>query len=207
MKKIIRLMLLLVGVLMWASEAQAQSWMDIFNSETLKKVVTSVTGGQTLSAASLQGTWTYVDPAVQMKGDNALKQVAGSVATAELEKKLKEQCAKVGIEEGLFNYTFNADSTFTSCLKKGTLNGTYSVDPEAKTVTLTYKASKTGFALYTMTAEAELLGDNLTLLFNADKLLAFMTKVAELSSNSTLQSLSKLANEYDGVMLGFDLKK
>ena len=79
MKKIIRLMLLLVGVLMWASEAQAQSWMDIFNSETLKKVVTSVTGGQTLSAASLQGTWTYVDPAVQMKGDNALKQVAGSV--------------------------------------------------------------------------------------------------------------------------------
>ena len=58
-----------------------------------------------------------------------------------------------------------------------------------------------------MTAEAELLGDNLTLLFNADKLLAFMTKVAELSSNSTLQSLSKLANEYDGVMLGFDLKK
>lgn len=207
MKKIIRLMLLLVGVLMWASEAQAQSWMDIFNSETLKKVVTSVTGGQTLSAASLQGTWTYVDPAVQMKGDNALKQVAGSVATTELEKKLKEQCAKVGIEEGLFNYTFNADSTFTSSLKKGTLNGTYSVDPEAKTVTLTYKVGKTGFALYTMTAEAELLGDNLTLLFNADKLLAFMTKVAELSSNSTLQSLSKLANEYDGVMLGFDLKK
>ena len=207
MKKIIRLMLLLVGVLMWASEAQAQSWMDIFNSETLKKVVTSVTGGQTLSAASLQGTWTYVDPAVQMKGDNALKQVAGSVATTELEKKLKEQCAKVGIEEGLFNYTFNADSTFTSSLKKGTLNGTYSVDPEAKTVTLTYKAGKTCFALYTMTAEAELLGDNLTLLFNADKLLAFMTKVAELSSNSTLQSLSKLANEYDGVMLGFDLKK
>ena len=76
MKKIIRLMLLLVGVLMWASEAQAQSWMDIFNSETLKKVVTSVTGGQTLSAASLQGTWTYVDPAVQMKGDNALKHCA-----------------------------------------------------------------------------------------------------------------------------------
>ena len=207
MKKIIRLMLLLVGVLMWASEAQAQSWMDIFNSETLKKVVTSVTGGQTLSAESLQGTWTYVDPAVQMKGDNALKQVAGSVATTELEKKLKEQCAKVGIEEGLFNYTFNADSTFTSSLKKGTLNGTYSVDPEAKTVTLTYKAGKTGCALYTMPAEAELLGDNLTLLFNADKLLAFMTKVAELSSNSTLQSLSKLANEYDGVMLGFDLKK
>ena len=207
MKKIIRLMLLLVGVLMWASEAQAQSWMDIFNSETLKKVVTSVTGGQTLSAASLQGTWTYVDPAVQMKGDNALKQVAGSVATTELEKKLKEQCTKVGIVEGVFNYTFNADSTFTSALKKGSLKGTYSVNEADKSIAFTYTAGTSNRAIYTLTATTVLAGDNLTLLFNADKLLTFLTKVASLSSNNTLQSLSQLANQYDGLMLGFDLKK
>ena len=86
-------------VVLWlcAASMQAQSLKDIFNWETVQKVVSSVTGGQSVTAASLQGTWTYVDPAVQLGSDNTLKQIAGAAATTELEKKLKEQCAKVGI--------------------------------------------------------------------------------------------------------------
>ena len=78
----------------------------------------------------------YVNPALQLEGDNALKNVAGSLAATEAEKKMKEYCAKVGIVEGVFNYVFNSDSTFTSALKRGSLKGTYSVSPEDKTVTL-----------------------------------------------------------------------
>lgn len=196
-------------VVLWlcAASMQAQSLKDIFNWETVQKVVSSVTGGQSVTAASLQGTWTYVDPAVQLGSDNTLKQIAGAAATTELEKKLKEQCAKVGIVEGVFNYTFNADSTFTSALKKGSLKGTYSVNEADKSITFTYTAGQSNRAIYSLTASTVLAGDNLTLLFNADKLLAFLTKVASLSSNATLQSLSNLANQYDGMKLGFDLKK
>ena len=196
-------------VVLWlcAASMQAQSLKDIFNSETVQKVVSSVTGGQSVTAASLQGTWTYVDPAVQLGSDNTLKQIAGAAATTELEKKLKEQCAKVGIVEGVFNYTFNADSTFTSALKKGSLKGTYSVNEADKSITFTYTAGQSNRAIYSLTASTVLAGDNLTLLFNADKLLSFLTKVASLSSNATLQSLSNLANQYDGMKLGFDLKK
>ena len=196
-------------VVLWlcAASMQAQSLKDIFNSETVQKVVSSVTGGQSVTAASLQGTWTYVDPAVQLGSDNTLKQIAGAAATTELDKKLKEQCAKVGIVEGVFNYTFNADSTFTSALKKGSLKGTYSVNEADKSITFTYTAGQSNRAIYSLTASTVLAGDNLTLLFNADKLLAFLTKVASLSSNATLQSLSNLANQYDGMKLGFDLKK
>lgn len=196
-------------VVLWlcAASMQAQSLKDIFNSETVQKVVSSVTGGKSVTAASLQGTWTYVDPAVQLGSDNTLKQIAGAAATTELEKKLKEQCAKVGIVEGVFNYTFNADSTFTSALKKGSLKGTYSVNEADKSITFTYTAGQSNRAIYSLTASTVLAGDNLTLLFNADKLLAFLTKVASLSSNATLQSLSNLANQYDGMKLGFDLKK
>ena len=88
-----------IGLWLCATSAQAQSWKDILKSETVQKVVSSVTGGQSVTVASLQGTWTYVDPAVQLGSDNTLKQIAGSAATTELEKKLKEQCAKVGIVE------------------------------------------------------------------------------------------------------------
>ena len=196
-----------IGLWLCATSAQAQSWKDILKSETVQKVVSSVTGGQSVKVASLQGTWTYVDPAVQLGSDNTLKQIAGSAATTELEKKLKEQCAKVGIVEGVFNYTFHEDSTFTSALKKGSLKGTYSVNEADKTIAFTYTAGTSDRAIYTLTASTVLAGDNLTLLFNADKLLTFLTKVASLTSNSTFQSLSQLAEQYDGLMLGFDLKK
>lgn len=196
-----------IGLWLCATSAQAQSWKDILKSETVQKVVSSVTGGQSVTVASLQGTWTYVDPAVQLGSDNTLKQIAGSAATTELEKKLKEQCAKVGIVEGVFNYTFHEDSTFTSALKKGSLKGTYSVNEADKTIAFTYTAGTSDRAIYTLNASTVLAGDNLTLLFNADKLLTFLTKVASLTSNSTFQSLSQLAEQYDGLMLGFDLKK
>ena len=196
-----------IGLWLCATSAQAQSWKDILKSETVQKVVSSVTGGQSVTVASLQGTWTYVDPAVQLGSDNTLKQIAGSAATTELEKKLKEQCAKVGIVEGVFSYTFHEDSTFTSALKKGSLKGTYSVNEADKTIAFTYTAGTSDRAIYTLIASTVLAGDNLTLLFNADKLLTFLTKVASLTSNSTFQSLSQLAEQYDGLMLGFDLKK
>lgn len=59
-----------------------------------------------------------MDPAIQLEGDNALKNVAASVASSEMEKKLKDYCAKIGIIEGAFNYTFNTDSTFIQCPEK-----------------------------------------------------------------------------------------
>ena len=52
-----------------------------------------------------------------------------------------------------------------------------------------------------------LSGNELTLLFNADKLLKFLSTVSSISSNTTLKAINKLASEYDGMMLGFDLKK
>ena len=124
----------------------------------------------------------------------------------EIEKKLNEYCAKVGIEAGAFNYTFNADSTFTSQLKGRTLNGTYSFNAEEKTIELKYgKLSKLNLA--TMTAYVVLSDNQLSLLFNVDKLLDFLTKLSSLSDNTALQTINKLASEYDGMKLGFELSK
>ena len=189
-----------------SGQAYGQSLKDLLNSSAVKDAVTSVTGGKKLTVENLAGTWTYTNPAVQLEGDNALKNVAGSVAAGELEKKLKTYCAKVGIVEGMFNYVFNSDSTFTNALKKKTLKGTYSINQDEKTVELKY-ALGGKLKVMTLTAHVVISGDELSLLFNADKLLDFLSKISSISDNTTLKMVNKLASEYDGMMLGFELKK
>ena len=207
MKKLLCMWMVVCGLLLIPGNMKGQSLKDILNSSAVKNAVTSVTGGKAVTFENLQGTWMYVNPALQLEGDNALKNVAGSLAATEAEKKMKEYCAKVGIVEGVFNYVFNSDSTFTSALKRGSLKGTYSVNPEDKTVTLRYMVGNKKLTVSTLTAHVVLSGNELTLLFNADKLLKFLSTVSSISSNTTLKAINKLASEYDGMMLGFDLKK
>ena len=207
MKKLLCMWMAVCGLLLIPGNMKGQSLKDILNSSAVKNAVTSVTGGKAVTFEYLQGTWMYVNPALQLEGDNALKNVAGSLAATEAEKKMKEYCAKVGIVEGVFNYVFNSDSTFTSALKRGSLKGTYSVSPEDKTVTLRYTVDNKKLTVSTLTAHVVLSGNELTLLFNADKLLKFLSTVSSISSNTTLKAINKLASEYDGMMLGFDLKK
>lgn len=207
MKKLLCMWMVVCGLLLIPGNMKGQSLKDILNSSAVKNAVTSVTGGKAVTFENLQGTWMYVNPALQLEGDNALKNVAGSLAATEAEKKMKEYCAKVGIVEGVFNYVFNSDSTFTSALKRGSLKGTYSVSPEDKTVTLRYTVDNKKLTVSTLTAHVVLSGNELTLLFNADKLLKFLSTVSSISSNTTLKAINKLASEYDGMMLGFDLKK
>ena len=76
-----------ICILLFVSgQAYGQSLKDLLNSSTVKDAVTSVTGGKKLDSRELAGTWTYTNPAVQLEGDNALKNVAGSVAAGELRK-------------------------------------------------------------------------------------------------------------------------
>ena len=185
MKKLLCMWMVVCGLLLIPGNMKGQSLKDILNSSAVKNAVTSVTGGKAVTFENLQGTWMYVNP----------------------EKKMKEYCAKVGIVEGVFNYVFNSDSTFTSALKRGSLKGTYSVSPEDKTVTLRYTVGNKKLTVSTLTAHVVLSGNELTLLFNADKLLKFLSTVSSISSNTTLKAINKLASEYDGMMLGFDLKK
>ncbi|MBP3516882.1 MAG: DUF4923 family protein [Parabacteroides sp.] len=206
MRKVWGLMMA-AGIFLSVSDAAyGQSIKDILNSSAVKDAVTTVTGGKKLTVENLAGTWTYVNPAIQLEGDNVLKNAAAGVASSEMEKKLKEYCAKVGIIEGVFNYTFNTDSTFTSVLKGRTLKGTYSFNADDKTMELHYgQIGKS--SLTTMTAHVVVTHDQLSLLFNADKLLDFLTKLSAVSKNTTLQTLNKLASQYDGMMMGFELKK
>lgn len=94
MKKLLCMWLAVCGLLLIPGNMKGQSLKDILNSSAVKNAVTSVTGGKAVTFENLQGTWMYVNPALQLEGDNALKNVAGSLAATEAEKKMKEYCAK-----------------------------------------------------------------------------------------------------------------
>lgn len=203
MKKI-HFLLVLVFMLTVSNATYGQSLKDILNSSGVKDVVSTVTGKQALTATDLQATWTYVKPACELVSSNLLKGAGGNIISAQIEKKIDELCTKAGISKEKFGYTFNADSTFSNTLGKGTpLNGTYTLDPETQIVTLQYGKAK----LTSIEAKVSRSGDNINLLFNANKLMDLITLVSNISENSTLKTINQLAKQYDGLMLGFELKK
>lgn len=204
MKKnyLLPLLLLLLSV---SNASYGQSLKDILNSSAVKEVVSAVVGEKALTAADLQANWGYVSPACDLESTNILKNAGGNVISSQIEKKLDDLCKKAGITEGKFSYTFNADSTFTNTLPKGKpLTGTYSFDAEKQTVTLKYgKLLK----LTTLEAKISKSGDNINLLFNANKLMTLLNLVSNLSQSESIKAVNQLFNQYDGIMLGFEMKK
>lgn len=185
-------------------ETQAQSLKDILNSSTIKDAVTAVTGGKKLTASNLEGTWTYTGPAVALGGDNALKDITGSVASKEIEKKLESYCDKIGLKEGAMSFTFKSDSTFSCLFKKKTFNGTYSLNESEKTMVLKFgnMGKMSSFSSY-----VTLSSDQLDILFNADKMFTLLNKLSTLTNNSTLKLADSVASQYDDLKVGFELKK
>ena len=198
MKKYVLSLAVVSALLLVKTNVQAQSWKDLFNKDNIEKVVNAVTGNQTID---MTGTWTYSGSAIEFESDNLLQKAGGAAAAAVAEKKLDEQLAKVGIKDGQVSFTFNADSTFTSTVGKRTMTGTYSYDATDKVVHLRY------FKLLNMNAKINCTSTNMDLLFNSDKLLKLIAFISSKSSSTTLKTISSLADSYDGMMLGFALKK
>ena len=193
MKKYVLSLAIVSALLFVTTNIQAQSWADLFKKENIEKVVNAVTGNNAIDMTS--------GSAIEFESDNLLQKAGGAAAASLAENKLNEQLAKVGIKDGQVSFTFNADSTFTSTVGKRTMNGTYSYDTSDKTVHLKY------FRLLNLNAKVNCTSSSMELLFNSDKLLKLISFISSKSSNTTLNAISSLADSYDGMMLGFELKK
>ena len=194
MKKLICIMALLCAV---AVQADAQSLKDI-----LTGVVGQVVGDKATTETSIIGTWDYVGPDCQLKGDDLLKNIGGDAAGAEVEKKMEPIYAKAGLNT--IQYTFNEDKTCSYTIKGKKVEGTYEFDAEAKTITI--KAGKLGIRT---TAHIVTLGSNMSFVFDADKILSVVKTITGVASkiNSSAATINALASKFDGMMIGFELKK
>ena len=189
---------ILAAGLFYTTNVQAQSLKDLLKRENVEKVVSAVTGKNT---ASMEGTWNYTGAAVEFESDNLLAKAGGTVAANTVEEKLNEQLAKVGFEEGKLSFTFNADSTFMARISGKDLKGTYSYDTSHQKVNLKFAK------LVGLNAKLNCTSTDMNLLFNFDKLLDLITFLSSKSNNNTLQTVGSLAEGYDGMLMGFSLKK
>ena len=182
-----------------ATNSRAQSWADLLNKDNISKVVNAITGNT--ETIDMAGTWSYKSSAIEFESDNLLMKAGGAAAATMAENKLNEQLSKVGIKEGQMSFTFNADSTFTSTVGKKKLSGTYSYNASTKQVDLKY------LKLLNLHAKVNCTSNSMDLLFNSDKLLKLMTFLGSKTNSTALKTVSSLAENYDGMMLGFGLKK
>lgn len=194
MKKIVCILALFCAI---AVQADAQDLKSI-----LTGVVKNVVGDKTTTATSIVGTWDYVAPDCQLKGDNLLTNIGGDTAGAEVEKKMVPVYEKTGLNT--IQFTFNEDKTCSYTVKGKKVNATYEFDAEAKTLTI--KGGKLGMKI---TAQVVTLGSNMSFLFDADKVLSVVKTITGVASKFSTQAstLNKLAEQFNGLLVGFELKK
>ena len=150
---------------------------------------------------TLQGDWKYNAPSVGVSGKNLLAGIGKPLAKGKLKKKLKNAYKKIGLDKARPQFVFNVDGTCSMKLMGASVKGTYNYNPTTEKIT---------FKWHGVPMNASLKRDGkkkLQLTFDADKLLKLMSLLGRFSDSSTIKALSTLLDNYEDVMVGFELKK
>ena len=168
----------------------------------LGKFLGSLLEGTTLNQKDIVGTWRYSGANCVFETENLLMKAGGEIAATKVEEKINASLTKLGLTGDQISFIFNADNTYSATIKGRLVQGTYALDVENNKITLTYLNG-----LGTITPQISKTGNTLSLLYDADKLLTFLTSVASVSNNSTLTTLNALLKSYDGMLIGMELQK
>lgn len=167
-------------------------------TNVLGTVLGTLLQGSTASAKSIVGTWTYSQPKVVFESNSVLAQIGSSVASSKIESTLSSQLQKLGFKSGKSTLTLNEDKTCTFALSGKTINGTYTYDASSNLLTIT---GGMGFA--NMSCTCTMNGNELYMLYDADKLLTAATSMS--SAVGSASTLSSLLSNYNGLKLGWTM--
>lgn len=175
--------------------------------EQLGGILSNLTSKNNFDLKELEGTWNYVAPAITFKSDNALNKIGGAAASAGVESKLAPYYKRLGLDKAVL--TFDAEGNFSIKLRATTLKGTVVRDEETPEGYVTFRFNalgKTNIGRVNAQVSKSATGE-ITLTFDASKVIAVVDKVATFTGNKSVQALSKILNSYDGVFAGARLKK
>ena len=163
----------------------------------------NVVANDKFSVDDLVGDWSYGSPAVSFQSDNALKKIGGAGAATAVENKLAPYYKTIGLDKTTL--TVDAEHNFSMKLGVAQLKGTIE---KAEDGSLVFAFNAFGkISLGKVSAHATKAGSTLNLTFDATRLIQILTKVAGVLNNSTLKAVTDLVNSYDGIYIGFKLKK
>lgn len=170
--------------------------------KVLSDILNQVFGGRELNVESMSGTWSYTGTAAAFETENLLKKAGGAVVATQVETELDKTITKIGVKSTNTYFIFNSDNSYSAKFAGIPFSGKYTINPTTKRVKMTYL-----MGLATMDGAVVLTSNNMQLLFDADAMLKLIKVLSKFSNDTSIQVLAKMADMYDGLLLGFDLKK
>ncbi|MBO5635885.1 MAG: DUF4923 family protein [Bacteroidales bacterium] len=171
---------------------------------TIVKIIGTVLGQfyDTTTKKALVGSWIYEEPAIQFESQNLLDQAGGVVASQSVADNITPYFEKLGLKTGGLAIDLREDNTCTFTIAGQTIDGTYEFGDETKKLSL-----KAGF-IPLPPAYLSIVNNQMAMTYDSSMLLNIVRVVGEASSSqSSLASVAKLADSYDGMKTGFTFKK
>ena len=170
-------------------------------SSIINGILNNVIGSGTFSKQDLCAhTWKYSKPGCAFTSENLLAKAGGEIAANKVEEKLSEYYSKFGFSGSNTYFTFNTDGTFTSKIDGKSWQGNYTFDEK------THAIQMKGLLL-SMSGYATKTTNGISLLFDQKKLLNLIKTMGALKGSSTLSAIGTIANNYDGMRVGFEMTK
>lgn len=170
-------------------------------SSIINGILNNVIGSGTFSKQDLCAhTWKYSKPGCAFTSENLLAQAGGEIAANKVEEKLGEYYSKFGFSSSNTYFTFKTDGTFAAKIDGKSWQGNYTFDEK------THAIQMKGLIL-SMSGYATKTTNGISLLFDQKKLLNLIKTIGSLKGNSTLSALGTIANNYDGLRVGFEMTK
>ena len=170
-------------------------------SSIISGILNNVIGSATFSQADLCAhTWKYSKPGCAFTSENLLAKAGGEIAASKVENKLEGYYKKFGFSSSNTYFTFNTDGTFSAKIDGKAWNGTYTFDEKTHAIQLKgLLLSASGYATKTT--------NGISLLFDQKKLLNLIKALSAFKGSSTLSAVGSIANNYDGMQVGFEMTK
>ncbi len=170
------------------------------NGTGVVNAITSVIGLDKVKAQNLIATWNYAGPGCAFTSENLLAKAGGEVAAVQIEEKVLPYYQQVGITASNTYITFKEDGTFSSKIAGTPFSGKYTFDEATQKITLKG-------LLLSMNCYTKREANGISILFEAKKLLTVLQTMSAMSGNKDLQTIGDLSKKYDGVRIGFDMKR
>lgn len=189
------------GILSAVLGGNSNSSSSSAGSSIINGILNNVIGSDTFSKQDLCAhTWKYSKPGCAFTSENLLAQAGGEIAANKVEEKLSEYYSKFGFSSSNTYFTFKTDGTFAAKIDGKSWQGNYTFDEK------THAIQMKGLIL-SMSGYATKTANGISLLFDQKKLLNLIKTIGSLKGSSTLSALGTIANNYDGMRVGFEMTK
>ena len=170
-------------------------------SSIINGILNNVIGSGSFSKQDLCAhTWKYSKPGCAFTSENLLAKAGGEIAANKVEEKLGEYYSKFGFSGSNTYFTFKTDGTFAAKIDGKSWQGNYTFDEK------THAIQMKGLLL-SMSGYVTKTTNGISLLFDQTKLLNLIKTMGALKGSSTLSAIGTIANNYDGMRVGFEMTK